>query len=351
MHERAMSRYCQEYVYNLSPESSAMKNCDELRLDSRMGQTDECCNKGLNSAVAEDYPKEKNRYRCPPIYFWLTLVILLSSLIFVTRTLNASSKAPQENYGLGLDVGVPASEQELVQAVQDVVSDGIIQGSKEYNKDEYIAGADAAGSTSVFPAWTGPGHAFYKVRKGALDPRGFKDSGDSGTLAVRYVVQHQDEKNTILKIDAIFVDDFHRKAHSSNGSVEAAEYAAIQDHLATMRLQKQHAVEEEDHRRQEVAAKELEQKRQQKQLELAIAQSPDERLEQHVQKLRHDVERLVRAPGGQLKSAPFHSATSLKSLPAGSQVVVLISTPYWFGVETEDGQHGWIHRSQLEALP
>jgi hypothetical protein len=26
-------------------------------------------------------------------------------------------------------------------------------------------------------------------------------------------------------------------------------------------------------------------------------------------------------------------------------------TPYWFGVETEDGQHGWLLRAQLEALP
>jgi len=236
----------------------------------------------LNSAVPEDYPEPKNLYRCPPIFFWQGLLVLLLSLIFVTRTLDAASKAPLENYGMGLVVGVPATEQELVQAVQDVASDGIIQGSKEYNKDEYIAGADAAESTSIFPAWTGPGHAFYKIRKGALDPRNFKDSGDSGTLAVRYIVQHQDEKNTVLKIDAIFVDDFHRKAHASNGSVEAAEYAAIQDHLAAMRLQKQHALEEEDHRRQEAAAKELEQKRQQQQLELAVAQAPDESLEQRV---------------------------------------------------------------------
>jgi SH3-like domain-containing protein len=52
-----------------------------------------------------------------------------------------------------------------------------------------------------------------------------------------------------------------------------------------------------------------------------------------------------------LKSAPFQSATSLLSLPAGTHVAILISTPYWYGVETENGQHGWIHRSQLEPLP
>ena len=73
--------------------------------------------------------------------------------------------------------------------VQDVVQNGIIRGTKEYNKDEYITGAIAATSTPVFPEWTEGGKVFYKVRKKALDPRNFKDSGDVGTLAVRYVVQ------------------------------------------------------------------------------------------------------------------------------------------------------------------
>ena len=252
---------------------------------------------------------------------------------------------------MGLTVNVPASEAEVLQAVQDVVADGIIQGSKEYNKDEYISGAEAADSSVLFAKWSGPGRVFYKVRQNALDPRNFKDSGDSGTLAVRYVVQPADEKNSILKIDAIFVDDFHRRVHQSNGSVETAEYAAIQDHLATMHLQKQHAAEEEEHKRQETAAKDLEQRRKQEEQEAAVAQKPDESVQKHVENLRHEVERVVRSPGAQLKSAPFHSASSLKPLSAGSQVVILISTHYWYGVETESGEHGWVHHSQLEPLP
>lgn len=271
-------------------------------------------------------------------------------MTFATLPVHARGKSV-ESYGVGLSVSVPASEQELVQAVQDVVSDGIIQGSKEYNKDEYVAGAEVADSSSAFPRWTGPGQAFYKVRKNALDPRNFKDSGDSGTLAVRYVVQHGDEKNTILKIDAVFLDDFHHRTHLSNGSVEAAEYKEIQDHLAAMQLKQQRAAEEEQRHQQEVAGKELERKHKEQQLELAVAQAPGESLEQHVQKLRHDVERVVKTPGAKLKSAPFHSATSLKALPSRSRVVILIVTPYWYGVETEDGQNGWLHRSQLEPLP
>ncbi len=280
----------------------------------------------------------------------LHLVPLLTLLLFAPRTLHARGKST-ESYGMGLSVSVPAPEPELLQAVQDVASDGIIQGSKEYNKDEYVAGADAVDSTQVFPKWTGAGQVFYKVRKSALDPRNFKDSGDSGTLAVRYVVQPGDDKNTILKIDAIFVDDFHRRPHLSNGSVEAAEYAAIQDHLAAMQLQKQHAAEEEQRHQQELAAKELERKQKQQRLELSVAQAPGESLEQHIRNLRRDAERLVTSAGGKLRSAPYRSASSLKSLPPGTEVVILISTPYWYGVETEDGQHGWLHRSELEPLP
>jgi hypothetical protein len=270
---------------------------------------------------------------------------------FAVVPLLGRDKSRQENYGEGLSVSVPATEQELLQAVQDVVADGIIQGSKEYNKDEYVGGAEAAASTRAFPKWTGAGQVFYKIKNHALDPRNFKDTNDSGTLAVRYVVQPGDGKNTLLQIDAIFVDDFHHHEHASDGSVESAEYKEIQDHLAATHLQKQLAVQDEQRRQQQIAALELERKRKQQQLELLIARSPNESLQQHVEKLRREVERVVKSSGAQLKSAPFQSASSLQSLPAGAQVAILISTQYWYGVETEDGQHGWIHHSQLEQLP
>jgi hypothetical protein len=71
-------------------------------------------------------------------------------------------------------------------------------------------------------------------------------------------------------------------------------------------------------------------------------------LEERVKDLRKQVERLVKAPGAPLKSAPFHSASTLQTLTTGTEVLILISTPYWYGVETHDGQHGWIMRDQLE---
>src|SRR6202034_2070808 len=134
-------------------------------------------------------------------------------------------------YGMGLVVNVPFPEAEVSQVVQDVIQNGIIRGTKEYNKDEYVSGATPVSSTHVFPEWTEGGKVFYKVRLKAIDPRNFKDGGDVGTLAVRYVVQAQGDKNTVLHIDARFVEDFRRTSHPSNGSVESAEYKDIHDHL------------------------------------------------------------------------------------------------------------------------
>jgi hypothetical protein len=118
-----------------------------------------------------------------------------------------------------------------------------------------------------------------------------------------------------------------------------------------MHLKQAQAADEEKHRHQELAARALEAKRKQEQLELLLARQSDESQEQYVARLRREAERVVGAGGAQLKSAPFKSASSLASLPAGARVAILITTAYWYGIETEDGQHGWIHRSQLEQLP
>jgi len=247
---------------------------------------------------------------------------------------------------------VTAPESEVLQAVEAVVDDGIIQGSFEYNKDKYIEKATAAASSSLFPQWKEPGTVFYKVRTEVLAPANFKETRDEGTLAVRYVVQSRDANRTILRIDAIFVEDFRRTVHPSDGSVESAEYKDIQDHVDAIELQKTQTQQGEKQRQQELARQALERKSEEDEaLALATAQSSVQSLEQHIQDLRRQAERVIKAPGAQLKSAPFHTASNLKSLETGTEVVIIVVTPYWYGVETEDGQHGWIHREQLEPLP
>jgi hypothetical protein len=322
-------------------------------------------------------------------------------------------------YGEGLIVNIPLPEPEVADVVEEEVQNTIIRGTKEYNKDEYVAGAVAVTSTPVFPKWTENGKVFYKVRKQALDPRNFKDSGDVGTLAVRYVVKPQGDKHTVLRIDAIFVEDFRRVAHASNGSVESAEYQDIQDRLASIELVKKETAEAL-RIKQEMSAKkksgvdsgvsstevssskdEVSSSRDKDNdtellstppstamtgdstngdrpdaekaaapARLAPSQSSSsssasssamphsaptwqesgKTLEQHVAELRQQLGRLVKQPGAPLKSAPFHTASTLKSLQPGAEVLIQITTPYWYGVETHDGDHGWLRRDQLEQL-
>jgi hypothetical protein len=68
-----------------------------------------------------------------------------------------------------------------------------------------------------------------------------------------------------------------------------------------------------------------------------------------VESLRKQVERIVKSPGAPLKSAPFHTASTLQLLGTGTEVLIVISTPYWYGVETHEGQHGWVMRDEVEA--
>src|ERR1019366_10409240 len=62
-------------------------------------------------------------------------------------------------------------------------------------------------------------------------------------LAVRYVVQVQGFRNTVLRIDALFVEDFRHSVHLSNGSVESSEYKDIQERLDAIELMKKENAE------------------------------------------------------------------------------------------------------------
>lgn len=304
----------------------------------------------------------RSRLRSP------ALVLLLLAL---ASFLQAREKDVLQ-YGAGLIVNIPLPVAEVTQAVEDVAGNTIIRGTKEYNKDEYVGGAVPATSTPVFPAWTDPGKVFYKVRKQAINPWNFKDSNDVGTIAVRYVVQPQGDKNTVLRIDALFVEDFRRTVHQSSGSVETSEYKAIQDHLGAMELLKKETEEALREKQEHVAKQNFGLSNDTELLstpptslesssrsdgptaptpESAELRDPNQTPEQRLAELRRELQRLVKKPGAPLKSAPFHTASTFKTLDAGTEVMVVILTPYWFGVETHEGDHGWVRRDQLESLP
>jgi hypothetical protein len=327
--------------------------------------------------------------RCRPVAAWIGSpggLFSLLLLLFATAFPLAAREKDKLPYGEGLIVNIPLPESEVEQVVEDVAQNGVIRGTKEYNKDEFVSGAKAATSSRVFPAWNEGGKVFYKVRTQAIDPRNFKDSGDVGTLAVRYVVQAQGEKNTVLRIDALFEEDFRHTVHQSNGSVESSEYKDIHEHLEAIELMKKQTVEAERERQEQLERKQnlamqgnvpaADALQSAPPADSQVMESPSapasqavatrspgetppgqplsgqtlsgQTLEEHVKDLRKQVERLVKAPGAPLKSAPFHTASTLQSLTTGTEVLILISTPYWYGVETHEGQHGWILRDELE---
>jgi hypothetical protein len=281
--------------------------------------------------------------------------ILCGLLLFSTAVQQAVSLPAGGELESGFVVLVPAPEADVLQAVNAIASDQIIHGTYVYEKEKTLTGARKADSSTAFKDAQELGKTFYKVADGVVDPRHFKESTDIGTITVRYVVQSAGSANTSLRIDAVFLESGRRRAHHSDGSVESAEYEEINKNLQQIQSQRAQAQEEE--------RKIVETRAQDREKERSIAvdnparetkvssEASENELERRVERLRHQVELRAKADGVPLKSAPFRSASTIQALPAHTEVVVLIVTPYWYGVETGDQRHGWIRRSELEPLP
>jgi hypothetical protein len=245
-----------------------------------------------------------------------------------------------------------APEVDVLQALHEVLEDHIVHGTRVFEREPTLMGAEEAPSTPLFPPWKGGGKVFYKVRTEVLAPRHFKESSDSGTIAVRYVVVTVTPQRTRVQIDAVFVETDHRVAHASDGTVESSEFKAIQEHLQAIQFEEQQAADVKRRRDSADLVKQtVIRRREDETTLLASAQSSVKDLEDRLRDLRHEVERRVKAPGTDLKAAPFQSSAKVLTLPAYTEVVIVIVTPHWYGVETPDGQRGWIAIDQLEPLP
>ena len=245
---------------------------------------------------------------------------------------------------LTLDLASPYDD--VVKAVGEVAANGTVSGSGEYEKDSSIKGAQAGDYGQPFGAWSGPGQALYKTRVGALSPSHFVDSNDSGAVTVRYIVQSVNAGSTRVTIDAVFVESARHRWHPSDGSVETAEFAQIQQRLRFQEEQKRAAKMREE-------AEELDRMQQlandeKRELDGLLADVAG--LEQRAQGLRR--ERLARVKSvSQLKAAPFSTADPLRTLPQGEVVHVLISTAHWCQVRDNQGREGWVSHPALEAVP
>lgn len=282
-----------------------------------------------------------------PLLVSLSALLLLAQAIVPVR---ACSKETLTSPGLVREF--MASLDEVRQSVTAIVNDQIIHGTQIFDKSPILNGAESANSTPLFEPWTGPGEVYYKIRKDAIAPRHFLDSADAGTIAVRYVIIPVDANRTRVRVDAIYLETAHRIFHASDGSVEKSELKEIKDHLDA---QLEAAAEAADARRRALSAELVRQsiarQHEDETSRLSTAKADEKDLEQQVNALHGELERQVKPPGADLKAAPFQSAATVRGLPAKASVLVLIVTPHWLGIETPDGQHGWLPVDQLEQLP
>ena len=276
----------------------------------------------------------------------------LALAFFLSLTLVPAASAQKPLTTPGLVRELSGSLEEVRQAVISVQRDHIIHGTKVFEREPILTGAEDVNSTPLFEPWNGPGEVYFKIRPNSIAPRHFLNSEDIGTIGVRYVIIPVTPDRTRVKVDAVYVETAHKNMHASDGSVEKEEMKEIKDTLDSMQ---QAAADAAEARRREQSAELVRQsyvrQREDESARLNALQDNAKELEQEIASLRHEIERQVKTPGADLKAAPFRSAANLKTLSAFTEVVVLIVTPHWLGVETPEGQRGWLPMEQLEPLP
>lgn len=243
----------------------------------------------------------------------------------------------------GVSVDLPRSFSAVRDVVQRVSGDGTIRGTLEYAHEPAISGAISARSAKLFPAWTGPGQVFYKIKNGAVAPAHFPGSNDSGTITVRYVVQALGPSATQLRIDALFVDVSRHGSHVSDGSVESSEFQEIDDQLSVLDKLAKRTEERAQHEQMEFQVKDLQRTLGDEKSQLALATSSVQKLEQRLGALRHESLATVNTDKAQAKVAPFLHAAIAAVLAKGQMVTVLERARYWYQIRGPNGKAEWVY--------
>lgn len=256
----------------------------------------------------------------------------------------------KSNVPEGFAIDLKASEADVTKAVQYVTQDQIIHGTQVYAREDELTDAEAATSSPYYGTWTGEGHIFYKIRRDALAPRHFKNSADVGVITVRYIVLGVAPNRTHLQIDAVFIEDGSKRVHESDTTVETSEFAEIQGQIVRIQREEQEAALASQRQQQLRDAQTNAKERAAEAARLRDAETSVKGLQLRAHELEHDAEVRVKDKAD-LKSAPFQRAATIGSVPANSDVLVEIITPYWYGVETADGHRGWLRHDQVEPVP
>jgi hypothetical protein len=273
--------------------------------------------------------------------------LLLASLAYPRK-----KEAPAGTFSI--DVDHPYDR--VVDALRDLVNNGVILGTFEYKDTQELPDAESAHPCPFFKPWRGTGEVFCKIRRKALSPAHFIGSNDMGTVAVRYVVQPLARNSTRLFIDAIFVEDARRQEHPSDGFVETSEFGYLQQHLKELALppvpvtaqgRPAPQVEQVDASR----SGDLQQAITDQRAALDAANAALSQLEARAQQLRTIAMARIGVERAEMKAFPYVHAQAAQVLGRGDEVTILVKSPYWYRVRSAEGQEGWLHHSDLEGQP
>jgi len=306
----------------------------------------------------------------------------LASLLILALCAPCFSRS-RDTGGASFSIDLDSPFDDVVTAVSDVAHSASIKGTFEYRDEEQLNGAQFAEKSSLFPAWTGSGKVFFKIRSKALSPSHFLNSNDVGTVAVRYIVQEQSPNQTRLFIDAVFIENARHHGHPSDGYVETCEFGEIGKRLKDRKLlQTQAAAGQQfspgaesssrlDRTTSEApqtapsAPKPVAEGQSQptdtaqnadlqhaidEQTSLLAADSANlDKLEAQARQLRTSEFVRVKSDRAELKALPYAHARVVAALTKGQEVTVLAKSSYWYQVRAEDGKEGWISHTLLEV--
>ena len=78
----------------------------------------------------------------PTVFTVLTIFLCASLSTALAAAIPTPAREKNKDgvqYGAGLITNLPYNEKDVDAVLEDVIQDGIIRGSKEYNKDEYVS--------------------------------------------------------------------------------------------------------------------------------------------------------------------------------------------------------------------
>jgi hypothetical protein len=275
-------------------------------------------------------------------------LLALSALLLLTMPAFAHK---HERYGEGLSVDLDVPYEKAVKAVQAVADNGVIRGTWQFRGTSELDLANSAKTASGFKSWDGKGSVFYKVRPDAIAPQHFYDSGDQGTVSVRYIVEDGGPNLTHLRIDAVYQEKDGNRTHPSDGQVENSEFAVITKQLEDFDAAEKKQREKAALKAQEEQLESLQSQLQQENAALAAARAKQARLEQEVKERNGIRLAHVHTSTADVKSRPYTASKTVCSLARGDAVMVSAQAASWYKVQAGDGREGWIYSLMLDVAP